>query len=170
VRACGGYEASQRLCNPHPPHPQTPSPSSKNPTTQKVARLAANLTVVANYGWTTTTVSSVNVSYAVLNASTAVNPGGWNQAIDWVVRQAGAKLALSQIWDSYVKTPVAPFFTLENVVTGAAGGQWRGLSADVRLTQPVARGGGGGGEGAEAAAAAWVAEGLAGVMPVASRK
>jgi hypothetical protein len=89
-------------------------------------------------------VSRVDVAYAALDAASPVNADGWDKAIDWVVRQAGARLALSRIWDDYVKTPVAPFFALERVATGSAGDEWRGLSADVRLTAAV----GGGGAGA----------------------
>lgn len=116
---------------PLPMHYSLPPPAPP----PQVAHLTANLSFVADFGWSTTAVKSVNVSYAVIDAQQKVNPEGWDKAIDWVVRQAGARLALSQIWEQYVKTPVAPFFSLENVVTGSAGDRWRGLSADVRLTR-----------------------------------
>ncbi|KAI8463303.1 MAG: hypothetical protein J3K34DRAFT_527110 [Monoraphidium minutum] len=121
----------------------------------QVARLAANLSVTADFGWSQTSVSAVDVSYALLEATTGVAPEAWNKAIDWVVRQAGAKLALSRIWDDYVVAPGRPFFALENVVAASAGDAWRGLSADVRVTAgpaaaAAARAAAGGGGGAAA--------------------
>jgi hypothetical protein len=126
----------------HAPLPRCPPP--------QVARLAANLSVVADFGWNATTVSDVHASYAVLNSSSRVAPDGWSKAIEWAVRQAGARLALAALWDAYVVPPSAPMFTLEAVSTGAAGDQWRGLSADVRFNHNVTEHG----SGAAAAAAA----------------
>ncbi|GBF96808.1 hypothetical protein Rsub_09664 [Raphidocelis subcapitata] len=131
----------------------------------EVARLAANLSFAADFGWDAAVVGAVNASYAVVNASTAVAPDGWSKAIEWALRQSGARLALSALWDAYVVTPAAPSFGLYNVTTGPAGGGWRGLSADVRVAQPVGGGGGGrdgGGRDGGGAAAAAAAAGSGG--------
>ena len=97
----------------------------------------ANLTVVADFGWAEARVLAVNVSHAALEAASPVLPGGWDQAIAWVMHQAGPRLALSQLWEDYVRAPAAPWLALENVATGGAGDEWRGLSADLRITLPA---------------------------------
>jgi hypothetical protein len=109
--------------------------------------------VVADFGWGATNVSEVAATYAVLESTSRVAPDGWSKAIEWAVRQAGARLALSALWDAYVVPPTAPMFGLEAVTTGAAGDKWRGLSADVRFRHHIpGNGSGGGGDGGEAAA------------------
>jgi hypothetical protein len=95
--------------------------------------LATNLSFVADFGWSATALKSVNASYAVVNATTPVMLDAWARTAEWAVRQATARLAMAALWDRYVRTPVAPWFALENVATGGAGEGWRALSADVRL-------------------------------------
>jgi len=68
-----------------------------------VAQLTANVSVAADFGWTQTMVHGTNVSYAVLWKMYPVNVNGWNMIIDWVVKQAGPKQSLGQLWDTYVR-------------------------------------------------------------------
>eukprot|EP00775_Hariotina_reticulata_P004734 gene4734-4984_t len=84
-----------------------------------VAQLTANVSIAADFGWAQTVIHGTAVSYAVLWEMYPVNVKGWNMIIDWVVKQAGPKQSLGQLWDTYVKTPATPFVALDNVTTAA---------------------------------------------------
>jgi hypothetical protein len=117
-----------------------------------VAQLTANVSVAADFGWTQTMVHGTNVSYAVLWEMYPVNVNGWNMIIDWVVKQAGPKQSLGQLWDTYVKTAATPYLALDNVTT-AATDQWFVVSSDVKVLQLpplLAAVAGGGGDDASA--------------------
>jgi LBP / BPI / CETP family, C-terminal domain len=95
-----------------------------------VARLTANVSIAADLGWETSSISSVNVSYAALWQALPVSLTGWNQAIEWVVRQAGPRQSLSALWDTYV-TPAVPSFIGLAAVTTSTLDDWFVLSGDV---------------------------------------
>lgn len=99
-----------------------------------VARLTANVSIAADFGWEQTVVHSTSVSYASLWEMFPVNIKGWNQIIDWVVKQAGPKQSLGQLWDTYVKTPATPYVALDKVSTKALE-QWFVVSSDVKVLQ-----------------------------------
>lgn len=99
-----------------------------------VARLTANVSIAADFGWEQTVVHSTSVSYASLWEMFPVNVKGWNQIIDWVVKQAGPKQSLGQLWDTYVKTPATPYVALDKVSTKALE-QWFVVSSDVKVLQ-----------------------------------
>jgi len=85
--------------------------------------VSANVSVAADFGWSETVIHGTNVSYVVLWEMYPVNVKGWNMIIDWVVKQAGPKQSLGQLWDTYAETPATPFVALDNVTT-AATDQW----------------------------------------------
>lgn len=99
-----------------------------------VAQLTANVSIAADFGWDTTVIHGTEVSYAVLMETYPVNVNGWNQIIDWVVKQAGPKQSLGQLWDRYVQTPATPYIGLDNVVTRAVE-SWFVVSSDVKVLQ-----------------------------------
>lgn len=103
--------------------------------TVAIAQLTANLSVTAEFGWDATSIKEVHVNYSVLNAGNhQINVAGWNQIIEWVIKQAGPKQTLHQLWEKYVVTPVTPYFALDNVAC-VSKEQWFVLSGDVELTQ-----------------------------------
>jgi hypothetical protein len=99
-----------------------------------VAQLSANVSIAADFGWDATVIHSTAVNYAVQYEMFPVNVKGWNQIIDWVVKQAGPRQSLGQLWDTYVKTPATPYVGLDKVVTRAVD-QWFVVSSDVKVTQ-----------------------------------
>lgn len=99
-----------------------------------VARMTANVTLAADFGWEQTVIHSTNVNYETLWEMFPVNVKGWNQIIDWVVKQAGPRQSLGQLWDTYVKTPATPYVALDNVSTKALE-QWFVVSSDVKVLQ-----------------------------------
>lgn len=99
-----------------------------------VAQLTANVSIAADFGWDATVIHGTTVSYAALEQMFPVNLNGWNQIIDWVVKQAGPRQSLGQLWDTYVKTPATPYIGLDNVVTHAME-QWFVVSSDVKVVQ-----------------------------------
>jgi hypothetical protein len=103
-------------------------------TTVLVAQLTANVSIAADFGWGATVIHGTSVNYAVKEQAFPVNVNGWNQIIDWVVKQAGPKQSLGQLWDTYVKTPATPYIGLDNVATHAVG-QWFIISSDVKVLQ-----------------------------------
>jgi hypothetical protein len=103
-------------------------------TTVLVAQLSANVSIAADFGWDATVIHSTSVNYAVKYEMFPVNVNGWNQIIDWVVKQAGPRQSLGQLWDTCVKTPATPYIGLDKVVTRAVD-QWFVVSSDVKVTQ-----------------------------------
>eukprot|EP00878_Enallax_costatus_P011356 GHUV01011859.1.p1 GENE.GHUV01011859.1~~GHUV01011859.1.p1 ORF type:complete len:290 (+),score=78.37 GHUV01011859.1:204-1073(+) len=99
-----------------------------------VAQLTANVSIAADFGWTQTVIHGTTVNYAVVSQEFPVNVNGWNQIIDWVVKQAGPKQSLGQLWDTYVKTPATPYVGLDNVATHAVE-NWFIVSSDVKVLQ-----------------------------------
>lgn len=99
-----------------------------------VAQLTANASIAADFGWGATVIHGTTVNYAVKEQMFPVNVNGWNQIIDWVVKQAGPKQSLGQLWDRYVKTPATPYIGLDNVATHAVT-DWFIVSSDVKVTQ-----------------------------------
>jgi hypothetical protein len=99
-----------------------------------VAQLSANVSIAADFGWDATVIHSTAVNYAVKYEMFPVNVNGWNQIIDWVVKQAGPRQSLGQLWDTYVKTLATPYIGLDKVVTRAVD-QWFVVSSDVKVTQ-----------------------------------
>lgn len=99
-----------------------------------VARMTANVTLAADFGWEQTVIHSTAVHYATLYEMFPVNVNGWNQIIDWVVKQAGPRQSLGQLWDTYVKTPATPYVALDKVSTKALE-QWFVVSSDVKVLQ-----------------------------------
>ncbi|KAF6254202.1 phosphorylated CTD interacting factor 1 WW domain-containing protein [Scenedesmus sp. NREL 46B-D3] len=105
-----------------------------NGATVLVARLSANVSIAADFGWDATVIHGTAVNYAVSYEMFPVNVQGWNQIIEWVVKQAGPRQSLGQLWDTYVKTPATPYIGLDKVVTRAVD-QWFVVSSDVKVTQ-----------------------------------
>lgn len=103
-------------------------------STLLVAQMTANVSIAADFGWEKTIIHSTSVSYATLWEMFPVNVNGWNQIIDWVVKQAGPKQSLGQLWDTYVKTPATPYIALDKVATKALE-QWFVVSSDVKVLQ-----------------------------------
>jgi len=104
-----------------------------------VATLAANLSVALALGWESTEVRGVNVSYGVVHNTSAVRVAGWNQIIEWVIKQAAPKQTLSALWASHVAPsppPGAPpgshLLSLADVVVGMSGG-WVALDTDLQV-------------------------------------
>jgi hypothetical protein len=108
-------------------------------TSVLVSELTANVTLVASLGWDATTINSTSISYDVLNSSYPVNVKGWNQIIDWVIKQAGPKQSLAQIMDTWVNTPATPYLGLDQTVTSVSD-QWFVINSDVKVKElpPIA--------------------------------
>jgi len=117
--------------------------ATEDGATLLVAQLTANLTLNAEFGWDATIIKGTNVSYAVIASEHNVSVAGWNMIIAWVIKQAGPKQSLHQIWDQYVKTPATPYLGLGDTNT-SWGDQWFVLNSDVVVKQqpPVMLAGG----------------------------
>jgi hypothetical protein len=105
----------------------------------QVAELRASLTVNADLNWDTTTIKSVDASYSIVSASTAVSLQGWNMMMPWVIKTFGGKLTMQQLMQQYVQTPASPYVQLK-ATDCKTFDSWYAVSTDLELVKlPISK-------------------------------
>ncbi|KAJ9506385.1 hypothetical protein QJQ45_019471 [Haematococcus lacustris] len=105
----------------------------------KIATLVANLTIVGQFKWDSTLITSVTAQHSVEQAAMPVPTLAWDRTIAWFIQSYAGLYPLSFLVDHFVHTPVTSLVALQAAQTETLDG-WFSVSSDVLLTQPLAPG------------------------------
>jgi hypothetical protein len=98
----------------------------------EVAVLEAKVAIVADVGYTSTTVSKLDITYSTVHSKYQTDPRNWERTIEYVVGELKNQVGLKALYETFVTHKVTMRVHPEAVKSAYLPG-WYKLSADIRV-------------------------------------